>query len=155
VVSLVCPRQQCEAVPAADTRAESLVFLFIRAHRQGLGAIRIVHRDATDPDLVSDASLDAVLIANTYHEPILPERILDSARRYLRRDGRLVILDRGPESASDRSWQAGLRQHEAPSELVQRAVRSHGFEIISVDNRFIPGRPDADDTWWLIVACKP
>jgi ubiquinone/menaquinone biosynthesis C-methylase UbiE len=143
------------SVLAVDTRAESLVFLFIRAHRWGLGAIRIVHRDAADPHLASEASLDAVLIANTYHELILPDRILDSARRSLRREGRLVILDRGPESASDQSWLSGLRQHEVPSELVQRAVRSHGFDVLSVDNRFIRGKPDADDMWWLIVARKP
>ena len=142
-------------VLAVDTKAESLVFLFIRAHREGLRAIRIVHRDAADPGVTADSSLDAVLICNTYHELILPDRILDSARRSLRRGGRLVILDRGPESASDPSWQSGLRQHEVPSELVQQTVRSHGFEILSVDNRFILGKPDSDDQWWLLVARKP
>jgi ubiquinone/menaquinone biosynthesis C-methylase UbiE len=140
------------SVLAVDTRVESLAFLFIRAHRQGLGSIRIVHRDAVDPHLGSGTPLDAVLIANTYHELVLPDRILDAARRSLRREGRLVILDRGPASASDQSWQSGLRQHEVPSELVQRAVRSHGFDILSVDNGFIRGKPDADDMWWLIVA---
>jgi ubiquinone/menaquinone biosynthesis C-methylase UbiE len=143
------------SVSAVDTRAESLAFLFIRAHRQGLRAIQIVHRDAVDADLTNEASLDAVLIANTYHELILPDRILDSARHSLRRGGRLVILDRGPESASDQSWQSGLRQHEVPSELVQRAVRSHGFELLAVNNQFIRGKPEADDVWWLIVARRP
>jgi ubiquinone/menaquinone biosynthesis C-methylase UbiE len=143
------------SVLAVDTRAQSLLFLFIRANWQRLGAIRIVHRDAADPLLASDATLDAVLIANTYHELILPDRILDSARRDLRRGGRLVILDRGPESASEQSWQSGLRQHEVPSELVQRAVRSHRFDVLSVDNGFIREKPDADDMWWLIVARKP
>jgi hypothetical protein len=38
-----------------DTRAESLAFLSIRAHRQGLGAIRMVHKDAADPHLASNA----------------------------------------------------------------------------------------------------
>ncbi len=141
-------------VLAIDTRVESLAFLFIRAHRQGRGAIRVIHGDAGDPNLASPASLDAVLIANTYHELIRPDRILDSARRSLRREGILVILDRGPESASDEAWQSGLRQHEVPSQLVQRAVQSRGFGILSVDNRFIRGKPDSDDQWWLIVARK-
>jgi SAM-dependent methyltransferase len=141
-------------VLAVDTRAEPLVFLFIRGHRQGLRAIRTVHRAATDPHLTGEASLDAVLIANTYHEFILPDQILDSARSSLRHDGKLVILDRGPESASDETWRSALRQHEVPSELVQRAVRSHGFDIVSVDNRFIQGKPDADDRWWLMIARK-
>jgi SAM-dependent methyltransferase len=126
---------------AVDTRLESLLFLFIRSHREGLGAIWIVHRDAADPHLASVGSLDAVLIANTYHELILPNRILDAARQLLRPEGRLVILDRGPESASDEAWQSGLRQHEVPSELVQRAVRSHGFNVVLTlaENSLFPG----------------
>lgn len=143
------------SVFAVDTRAESLAFLWIRAHREGLSAVRIVHGDAADPAMWNHAGLSGVLIANTFHELIMPDRILNSAFRALRPGGRLVILDRGPKSATDPAWVAGKSEHEVPSELVQRAVRAHGFDVFSVDDQFIDGKPERDDHWWLMVARKP
>lgn len=143
------------SVFAVDTRAESLAFLWIRAHREGLPAVRIVHGDAADPAMWSHTGLSGVLIANTYHELTMPDRILNSAFRALRPGGRLVILDRGPKSATDPAWAAGKSEHEVPSELVVRAVRAHGFDVSSIDDQFIDGEPEAGDHWWLIVARKP
>ena len=143
------------SVFAVDTRAESLAFLWIRAHQQGLSAIRIVHGDAADAAMWQHTGLSGVLIANTYHELTMPDRVLELSFRCLRPGGRLVILDRGPRSAADPAWVAGRSEHETPSELVGRAVRSHGFEVSSTDDQFIEGKPDTGDHWWLMVARKP
>jgi len=142
------------AVFAVDTRAQSLGFLWIRARQEGLAAVRVMHRDAADAAAPNGVMLDGVLIANTYHELTMPDRVLDLLFRSLRPGSRMVILDRGPQSSADPSWRSGALEHEVPSDLVQQAVRSHGFEIVSTDNRFIEGKPERDDHWWLIVARK-
>lgn len=41
-------------------------------------------------------SIDAVPVANTYHELVHPEPILENLYRSLKPGGRLVIVDRGP-----------------------------------------------------------
>jgi ubiquinone/menaquinone biosynthesis C-methylase UbiE len=45
-------------------------------------------------------AVDAVLIANSYHEFTNPLAILDHTFRALRSDGRLLVLDREPRSPS-------------------------------------------------------
>jgi SAM-dependent methyltransferase len=140
------------AVLAVDLRRASLAFLWIRARRLHLPAVRVVHADAS-VSLPRAALLDGVLIANTYHELTLPQLTLDRVWTALRPDGRLVIVDRGPALA-DESWKARVDDHEIPAEFVQRALRQRGFEILSADNHFIEGKSDIG-SWWLIVARKP
>src|SRR5580704_542861 len=85
------------SVLAEDILDESLTFLLIRAFFRHLSNIRVIHGDPDDPHLPT-GSVDAVLIANSYHEFTNPLAILDQSFRTLRSDGRLVVLDRGPRS---------------------------------------------------------
>jgi ubiquinone/menaquinone biosynthesis C-methylase UbiE len=109
--------------------------------------------EPSDPHLPAGA-VDAVLIANTYHELTDPQAILNSVSRSLHSGGSLVIVDRGPrpENEPTRADEGG-HHHVAPGFVANEVLRS-GFEIIKRDDRFIDRRSD-EHVWWLIVARKP
>jgi predicted methyltransferase len=138
------------AVLAVDLRKLSLFFLRARAFVRGKSNVHIVVGEPDDPKL-SEAAVDSVLVANTYHELTDPQPILRHLSKALRTGGRLVVVDRGPipgasslESATD---------HHALPDPVESDLRKQGFEIVKREDRFIaqPG----DEFWWLIVARKP
>jgi ubiquinone/menaquinone biosynthesis C-methylase UbiE len=148
-------------VLAEDILDESLTFLRIRAFLRHESNIDGIHGDVDDPRLPS-AGVDAVLIANSYHEFTKPLAILDRAFRALRSGGRLVVLDRGPRSYQGESRETQMERFQIAVSVVEDEIRQSGFEVIKRDDRFIdqpaaerPGdRPD-DHVWWLLVARKP
>jgi len=129
-------------VIAVDLRRLSLLFLRVRALLRGQHNIRIIVGDPDDPHLAA-ATVDSVLVANTYHELTQPESILGQLSRALRQGGRLIIVDRIE----------GADEHHVSPALVEQALRNEGFEITVRDDSFIQ-RP-GEDSWWLIVALKP
>jgi SAM-dependent methyltransferase len=144
------------SVLAEDILKEPLVFLWIRAHLRHLGNVHVIHGDPDDPHL-PEGRLDAVLVANTYHEFAHPAVVLTHLFAALRSGGRMVVVDRGPLAEET----ADVDHHERDPGAVERELRAAGFEVISRDDRFIdrppaqrPGdRPD-EHTWWMMVARK-
>ena len=130
-------------VLAVDIRKLSLTFLWIRAALRAPHNVHIIAGDPDDPRLPAQA-VDAVLIANTYHEFVHPLVMLHRVSQCLRSGGRLVIVDRD---------HSGAIAHQIPIQTVEHDLRSKGFEIIRSDETFID-RP-GDDRWWLLVARKP
>jgi len=149
------------SVLAEDILGESLTFLWIRAFLHHQSNIRVIRGNPDDPNL-PNGGVDAVLIANSYHEFTKPLVMLDHTFRALRSDGRLVVLDRGPRSYHGESREIQTQQYQIAASVAEDEIRQRGFEVISRDDRFIdrpaterPGdRPD-DHVWWLIVARKP
>jgi ubiquinone/menaquinone biosynthesis C-methylase UbiE len=149
------------SVLAEDILGESLTFLWIRALFRHQNNIRIIHGAPSDP-LLPVGGVDAVLIANSYHEFTNPLAMLDHTFRALRSSGRLVILDRGPRNYNGESRESQIQRYQIAASIAEGEIRQAGFEMISRDDRFIdrpaaerPGdRPD-DHVWWLIVARKP
>jgi len=148
------------SVLAEDILDESLTFLWIRAFLHHQSNIRVIHGDLDDPHLPK-GGVDAVLIANSYHEFTKPLAMLHHAFRALRSGGRLVVLDRGPRSFHGESREIQVQQYQIAAPIAEDEIRRTGFEVISRDDHFIdrpaaerPGDPD-DHVWWLIVARKP
>jgi ubiquinone/menaquinone biosynthesis C-methylase UbiE len=131
-------------VLAVDIRKLSLSFLWIRALLSQKRNIRVVLSDEDDPRLPPGA-VDAVLIANTFHELRDPKVMLGHVSRSLRPGGRLVIIDRGPR-------QRGAHAHEMDRAFVETEVQQAGFEIVNSQDHFIDR--SGDDPWWLTVARK-
>ena len=129
-------------VVAVDLRQFSLLFLRIRAFLRRKNNIRIIVGHPDNPHLAA-ATVDSVLIANTYHELIEPQSILRHISRALRQGGRLVIVDRSE----------GAEDHRVLPEVVEAGLRNEGFELTSREDTFI--RRPGDDLWWLIVATRP
>jgi SAM-dependent methyltransferase len=140
-----------------DIRRLPLSFLWLRTLLRNRHNVRVIHSDPDNPRLPT-AAVDAVLIANTYHEFTHPKSIMDVVFQSLRNGGRLVIVDRGPESApesaNDESRRSEMQHHELPLAQVEGEIRQSGFEILNRQDRFIDGPGDAG-LWWLLVARKP
>jgi len=140
-------------VLAEDIRVESLAFLWIRRFLKDARNVRVILGEADDPHLPV-GTVDAVLIANTYHELTPSRPILDAAFAAMKPGARLVIIDRSQRRQPGSSVSAAVGRHGIPVEIVQREIRARGLEITSCDERFIDRRED-DDIWWLLVARKP
>jgi ubiquinone/menaquinone biosynthesis C-methylase UbiE len=109
--------------------------------------------DSDDPHLPVGA-VDAVLIANTYHELTAPKAILARLHRLLKRGGRLVILDHAARFGGGNSRQSEAARHEITRVEVEAELLGAGFEILKRDDHFVD-RTGEDHVWWLITACKP
>jgi ubiquinone/menaquinone biosynthesis C-methylase UbiE len=137
-------------VVAIDLRRQSLAFLWIRALAGGHANLRVTLSQAADPKLPA-GPVDAVLIANTYHELTAPEPVLTALFKSMRSGARLVVVDRGPR---DESRTATAAHHEMTAARAERQIHQQGFQTITRDDRFID-RPRDEDIWWLIVFRKP
>jgi SAM-dependent methyltransferase len=129
-------------VHAVDILRLPLIFLWIRALRGGARNLHVVLGDPDDPHIAGP--VDAVLIANTYHELSRPTVVLAHLRGALVYGGRLVIADRSPLTVNT--------EHAIDPALAEAELRRDGFEIIRRDNHILdqPG----EGPWWLIVARK-
>ena len=148
-------------VLAEDILREPLAFLWFRAFLHHRPNIHVIRGEPDNPHLPED-QVDAVLIANTYHEFVHPRAILNRALNALHSGGRLVVVDRGPLPGEEESGEFETQHHERDPSEVEADLRATGFGLISRNDRFIekpaperPGdRPD-NHSWWLIVARKP
>jgi ubiquinone/menaquinone biosynthesis C-methylase UbiE len=126
-------------VLAVDIRPLSLLFLRARAVLRWQRNIHAIVGDLADPHL-SGRTVDAVLIANTYHELSEPQQILLRLSQSMRPGARLVVVDR-----SDAERPVSPDSEESD-------LRSAGFQIASREDRFIVHNDD--DIWWTITAVK-
>ncbi len=139
-------------VLAIDLRRLSLSFLWIRAALRGRHNVQVVVAEPDDPHLPAEA-MDAVLIANTYHEFSNADLMLDYIFRCLHSGGRLVIVDRSPTSETTNPDPQTTHIHTIALDTVARDVHRHGFRSTDSDERFI-NRGAGDESWWLLVAVK-
>jgi precorrin-6B methylase 2 len=139
-------------VVAVDIRRLPLWVLKTRAIIGSFHNIREIEGQPDDPLLASDA-LDAVLVANTYHELIHPKAILNRVWKSLRRGARLVVVDQSPLKTETLSREIEVQRHELSLSLAEAEIARSGFDVVSTQDRFID-RP-GEDTWWLLVAKKP
>ena len=138
-------------VYAEDIRRLPLVFLWFRKILKNDPNIRVVHGEEGNPHLGTQPVNEA-LIANTYHELTDPQAMLAYVRQALISGGRLVVVDRAPNST--RRDEDPLAEHEIPAERVESELRAAKFEITAREDDFI-GRDADNENWWLIVARKP
>ncbi len=122
-------------VVAIDLRRQSLAFLWIRAVLGGHSNLHVVRGQTDDPKL-PPGPIDAVLIANTYHELSAPAPILKALFTSMRSGGRLVVVDRGPRDG-DEAGAAAARHHEMTATVAEREIHQQGFETVARDDRFI------------------
>jgi SAM-dependent methyltransferase len=134
-------------VLAVDIRREPLLFLRIRGLLCGRHNIRAVLGDLDDPHLPASA-LDAVLVADTYHELTDRAAILDHLFRALKSGGRLVIVDPTPGAGAEDGPETATHHYERPV-TAETELRGAGFAILDRDDRFIDS---SRHCWWIIVA---
>ena len=134
------------SVVAVDVRKLPLVFLWTRAFLAGFHNIQIRIGESDDPHLPV-GTVEAVLIANTYHEFAAPESMLDHIVKSLRPGGRLVVIDRTP--SSDQSGSESEHHHQISPATVEAQLRQKGLKILEREDQFIL---QSDEQWWLLIA---
>ena len=139
-------------VLAVDVRRQSLAFLWIRARQGGHANLTVIGGDADNPQLPA-GPIDAVLIANTYHELTAPDPVLKVLFASMRSGARLVVVDRGPRAGTEARSEA-TAHHELTAAAATDEIMRHGFQLVGSDERFID-RPVDGDIWWLTVFRKP
>ena len=144
---------QSGKVLAEDIRRLPLVFLWLRTFQRRQHNVSIVLGEPDDPHLPMQG-VNAVLIANTYHEFTNSQVILVHVVRSLVPGGRLVVVDRQPQPAEQGSGDIAREHHEVSPDQVERELRQAGFEIVGREDRFI--RNDFfNENWWIITSRKP
>jgi ubiquinone/menaquinone biosynthesis C-methylase UbiE len=128
-------------VLAVDVRRFPLLFLRVRALLRGRRNLQCVHGEPGDPHLPA-AGVDAVLVANTFHELEDRELILGRARDALRPAGRLVVVDPSPHEAAPARAGSETHHHESP-DSAEAWLRQAGFEIVSRDDSSSTARATA------------
>jgi SAM-dependent methyltransferase len=123
-------------VIAEDILREPLAFLWIRAFLRRRHNIQVIHGEQDNPHLPA-GQLDAVLVANTYHEFMHPRAVLNRAFHALQSGGRLVVVDRGPPPGGEESREFETQHHERDPSEVETEIRATGFSLISRNDHFI------------------
>jgi len=84
----------------------------------------------SDP-LLPNASFDAVLISNAYHEMTHHAEMLAHIRQALKPTGRLVVIEAFVESRRHLPRDEQTKKHEFPPDLLDAELRATGFDIVS------------------------
>jgi ubiquinone/menaquinone biosynthesis C-methylase UbiE len=133
---------------AVDISERALSQLRQLVEDRGLKNVEIVRGELDDPRL-PEASLDAILVVDAYHEMTEHEAMLAGMRRALRPGGRLVMLDMTPRDP-DHSRSEQVSSHRLGIEMVAQEVQIAGFEVLQRDPEF--AQPSGGRVRWLLVA---
>jgi predicted methyltransferase len=134
-------------VLAVDVRRTPLRFLKMRALRRGQRQVSAVLGATDDPRLPASA-VDAVLVADTYHELTARTAVLGHVFQALRPGGRLVVVDPAPGAGAEDGLETATHRYEQPA-TAEKELRGAGFAIRDRDDRFTDS---SRHRWWLIVA---
>ncbi len=85
---------------ALDIQEEPLSALIGKARAEGLSNIKIIQSDLEEPrgSTLEDESLDLVLITNIFFQSERKEAILKEAKRIIKPEGKIVIIEWKPDS---------------------------------------------------------
>jgi ubiquinone/menaquinone biosynthesis C-methylase UbiE len=137
-----------------DIAESSLSKLKQRATQEGLRNVEAVHGAEDDPRL-PPARLDAVLIANAYHEMPAHEAMLKAIHAALKPGGRVVLIEVLSEARQNQTRAEQVKRHELSPDIARDELREAGFEVVETQDPFIV-RADKDgkSRWWLLVGRK-
>jgi predicted methyltransferase len=133
---------------AVDIDDAAIARLRKRLQEDGIENVTAVKGTSDDPKL-PDATLDAALIVNAYHEMDQHQLILAALRRALKPDGRLVIVEPVTSSRRGRPRTDEAKNHEIDPEYVLQDARAAGFAVIALKDPFT--RRDGDLEWLMTL----
>jgi SAM-dependent methyltransferase len=133
---------------AVDVDDAAIARLRKRLQEDGIENVTIVKGTIDDPKL-PDATLDAALIVNAYHEMEQHQLILAALRRALKPEARLVIVEPVTPSRRGRPRADEAKNHEIDPEYVLQDARAAGFAVVSLKDPFT--RRDGDIEWLMTL----
>jgi predicted methyltransferase len=137
-------------VYAEDVNAEKVAKVRRRARDEGAAQIRPLEGVAADPRL-PDASLDVVLVVNSYHEWREHDKMLRHLLAALKPGGLLAIIDGADEPGKPRTEY--YSHHRMPEELVREDAAREGFRFLRKEPGFL--RPDQNKDFYFLIFENP
>jgi ubiquinone/menaquinone biosynthesis C-methylase UbiE len=135
-------------VIAEDVDRKALDRLRERVAEEVLTNVDVVLGEPDDPRL-PDATLDAVLIVNAYHEIGPFHSVLEHVRRALKPDGRLVLVEPLDPRLRGESRAKQTKAHSLAPTFAEEELRAAGFDVTALRDPFVR---DGREEQWLIVA---
>lgn len=94
-----------------------------RAQQEGHSNIEVILAKPADP-LLPESGVDIIFTTNTYHHLENRPAYFANVRRYLRPNGRIVIID-----FSGKRWLESFGGHYTPGDLIKREMREAGYHL--------------------------
>jgi len=132
---------------AVDINDQALGRLRRRLQDEAISNVTVVKGTPADP-MLPQASLDAALIVNAYHEMDQHQAMLAAIRRALKPDGRLVLVEPIRDSRRGRPRTDEARDHEIDPEYALGDARAAGFRIVGLQDPFTTRNADVE---WLLT----
>jgi predicted methyltransferase len=137
-------------VYAEDIDEEGVAGIRRRAEDERLTQIQSLVGVADDPRLPA-ASLDVVLVVNSYHEWREYNKMLRHLLEALKPGGLLAIIDGVVDPGKPRSEY--YSHHRMPEDLVREDAAAAGFRFLRKEPGFL--RPDQKKDFYFLVFVKP
>jgi ubiquinone/menaquinone biosynthesis C-methylase UbiE len=148
IAKAVAPNGRAYAI---DIDQKSLDKLRDRAEKETVGNIQIILGEAADSKL-PEATLDAVLIRNAYHEMPEYRSVLKGVMSGLKPGGLLIVIEAMHAKYLSLTRELQVKEHEIAPGIVEAELREAGFEIVERDDSFTTFTRDPTGGFWLIKA---
>jgi ubiquinone/menaquinone biosynthesis C-methylase UbiE len=139
------------AVDVEDSKVEKVKSLAAELKITNITAIK---GDYDNPKLPTNASLDAVIILDTYHEMDDHVEILQHILKALKPGGRLLLCEAIAESRRNASRSEQEGKHELGMNYALDDLKKAGFTISVQKDRYIDRTKEKGDKMWVVVAEK-
>jgi ubiquinone/menaquinone biosynthesis C-methylase UbiE len=142
-------------VSAVDIEEKSLAKLRAQLAADAITNVDVVLGAADDPRL-PDATFDAVLVYNTYHEMTEHAAMRRAIFRALKPGGRLVVSEALHDNLRTASREVQVKEHEISIDFVAQELTKTGFEVYDQQPNFRAFTdPKHQGGFWLLIARKP
>jgi ubiquinone/menaquinone biosynthesis C-methylase UbiE len=140
-------------VYAVDVEQNKLDKLKNHLEDRNIKNVKLIKGDYDNPKL-SENSLDAVIILDTYHEMDDHDEILQHIKSALKPGGRLLLCE--PISESRRTFTRALQEdrHELSINYALEDLKKAGFKIDFQKDPYIDRTKEKGDYMWVVVATK-
>jgi arsenite methyltransferase len=122
-------------VYAVDTRRTNLDYIQARAAEKGLRNVKTILADEDRLNLPEDG-IDVVFLRNVFHHLKDPASYFRGIGRFLKRDGKIVIIDHGEKT---KGLFVGHFKHYTSEEDIVKAMAGSGFKLFERSD-FLPAQ---------------
>lgn len=128
----ITPKVPQGKVYAVDVQDESVQFLRKKAEQLGLKNVEVVKGSAQSPNL-PDNSVDLAIMVDVYHELEFPHEMLQSLRKALKPDGKILLLEYRAEDPT-----IPIKElHKLSIAQASKEMKANGFELVQKGD-FLP-----------------
>ena len=140
-------------VYAVDVEAYRLDDLKEHLEASNVNNVEVILGDYDNPKLPT-ATLDAVIVMDTYHEISEYMKVLAHIKQALKPNGRLLILEKLKTPKRGKSREEQVRGHTLSSKYVKEELEDAGFTIAKEVDDFGDWLENKEKQMWILVAIK-